>query len=151
MASDGGQDDKRGHSGQALEAAVHNTHTEAEPMRRGEAKAGEGTPRTKDAFLERRHGREIDTCPLGDRVGAAKHGQRCPSRRARALARYVALAEDRRGLMMEDDESITVGDDDMPVDPNAADYNDDDEGADVDGEPITSVNGSERLIWKDES
>jgi hypothetical protein len=49
----------------------------------------------------------------------------------------------------EVDESVTA--DDMPVDPNAADYNDDDEGADADGSPITSVNGSERLIWKDES
>lgn len=39
-------------------------------------------------------------------------------------------------------------DDDMPVDPDALEYDDSDEGADDAGEPITSVHGSEELVWE---
>jgi hypothetical protein len=34
-----------------------------------------------------------------------------------------------------------------PVDPNAHDFDDADEGADMDGTPVTSVRGSETYVW----
>jgi hypothetical protein len=38
-------------------------------------------------------------------------------------------------------------DDDEPVDPNAHEFDDADEGADDNGTPITSLNGSETAVW----
>lgn len=36
-----------------------------------------------------------------------------------------------------------------PVDPDADEYDDTDEGADEDGTPVTSVHGSEEKKWGD--
>lgn len=37
--------------------------------------------------------------------------------------------------------------DDEPVDPNAHEFDDSDEGTDERGNPVTSVEGSEELTW----
>lgn len=39
----------------------------------------------------------------------------------------------------------------VPVDPQAADFDDADEGADLDGTPITSLHGSENDAWEGET
>ncbi len=41
--------------------------------------------------------------------------------------------------------------DDTPVDPHAALFDDADEGADDDGTPVTSINGSEADVWGDDA